>query len=145
LRRGTVADLEGLLSLEARCFGENEGVFHRRQLRHLLRSPQAVWFIEGEYEAAACLLLASNGKSRWGRLYSLSVAPAYRHRGAARLLLEASFDYLKGLGITLCRAEVKSDNVAARGLYASMGFTEGALLAHYYGIGEHGIKLSRRL
>ncbi|HUW99039.1 MAG TPA: GNAT family N-acetyltransferase [Acidiferrobacter sp.] len=145
LRHGVVADLAALLAFESRCFGENEGAFNRRQLRGLLTNPRAVWLIEGRFEGAACLLIASNGVSRWGRLYSLSVDPQFRQRGVGRRLLRASFAWFRQQGVPICRAEVKSDNLGARRLYAAMGFKEGRPLPHYYGLGHHAIKLSRPL
>lgn len=133
------------MALEGRCFGENEGIFNRRQLRYLLRSPRAVWFIEGDFEGAVCVLLAGNGHKRWGRLYSLSVDPRFRQRGIARRLLEAAFTWLRHQGVTVCRAEVKIDNAGARRLYAVIGFQEGVALPHYYGLGQTGLKLSKTL
>ncbi len=133
------------MALEIRCFGPDDGLFNRRQLRYLLTSPHAAWLIEGHFEGAACLLVASNGRSRWGRLYSLSVDPKFRQRGIARRLLEASFAWLRGQGVTVCRAEVKIDNLGARRLYAALGFEEGPELPHYYGLGQTGLKLILRL
>lgn len=145
LKRGTAADLEGILALEIRCFGESDGIFNRRQLRSLLGNPKALWLIEGDFEGAACVLLTGNGRQRWGRLYSLSVDPQFRKRGIACRLVEASFAHLRESGISICRAEVKSDNAAARQLYARLGFQEVGELPHYYGLGQTGIKLYRPL
>lgn len=133
------------MALEIRCFGPGDGLFNRRQLRYLLTSPHAAWFIEGDFEGAACLLIASNGHHRWGRLYSLCVDPQYRKRGIARHLLEASLTWLREQAVSVCRAEVKVDNAGARRLYASLGFEEGPLLPHYYGLGQTGLRLALRL
>ena len=145
MRRASAADLEDLLALEARCFSETDGLFNRRQLRALLANPRCAWFIAGHFEGAVCLLLAGNGRRRWGRLYSLAVDPAHRNQGVARRLLAASFTWLREQGMTIVRAEVKSDNKAARRLYADLGFTEDGVLLHYYGPGQLGIKLCRPL
>ncbi len=133
------------MALEGRCFSGTDGLFSRRQLRTLLSSPRCAWLVAGHFEGAACLLIAANGRARWGRLYSLAVDPAYRNRGVARKLLTASFAWFRAQGVALVRAEVKSDNHAARRLYASLGFTEDRVLADYYGPGHPGIKLSRPL
>ncbi|MHB1565512.1 MAG: GNAT family N-acetyltransferase [Acidiferrobacter sp.] len=145
LRRATVRDLEGLIALESRCFGENEGVFNRRQMRQLLHNPRALWLIEGDYAGACCLLTAANGHARWGRLYSLSVDPNHRQQGIARRLLDGGLSWLADQGLTLCRAEVRADNAAARRLYANAGFVEVGELPHYYGIHVTGVRLVKRL
>ncbi len=133
------------MALEARCFAAYDGIFNRRQLRALLANPRAAWLIAGPFAGAACLLVPANGHGRWGRLYSLAVDPRYRKQGIAKDLIAASFDWFRAQGLTVCRAEVKSDNLAARRLYAAMGFVEGAMLPHYYGLGEWGLRLSRDL
>lgn len=133
------------MALETRCFGAGDGLFNRRQLRYLLTSPHAAWLIEGDFEGTACLLVASNGRSRWGRLYSLCVDPQFRQRGIAHRLLEASFAWFREQAVDVCRAEVKIDNWGARRLYATLGFQEGSELPHYYGLGQTGLKLTRRL
>ena len=145
MRQARPADLEDLLALEARCFAQTEGLFSRRQLRYLLASPHCAWLISGRFEGAICLLVAGNGRGRWGRLYSLAVDPAHRNQGIARRLLDASFAWFRGQGVAVVRAEVKSDNRAARRLYASLGFEEQETLPDYYGRGHPGVKLYRRL
>jgi ribosomal protein S18 acetylase RimI-like enzyme len=145
LRRASAADLEDLLALETRCFSEGDGLFHRRQLHYLLKSPHCAWFIAGHFEGAVCVLVAANGRRRWGRLYSLAVDPQYRKQGVARRLLAAAFAWLREQGVTTVRAEVKSANGAARHLYADLGFTEEGVLPDYYGPGDPGIKLYRPL
>jgi ribosomal protein S18 acetylase RimI-like enzyme len=145
LRRASAADLEELMALEVRCFSGGDGLFNRRQLRYLLTSPRCAWFIAGHFEGAVCVLLAANGRRRWGRLYSLAVDPQYRNRGVARRLLATSFAWLREQGVTIVRAEVKSTNGAARRLYADLGFTEDGVLPDYYGPGDLGIRLCRPL
>ena len=145
LRRGGPADLSLVAGLEQRCFGTSDGAFSRRQLRALLNNPRAYWLIGGDGLAASCWLLASNGVSRWGRLYSLAVDPEARGQGLGARLLDAGVTWARGQALTSCRAEVKADNVAARRLYAKAGFREVATLADYYGPGLAGIRLEKRL
>ncbi len=133
------------MALEGRCFSAADGLFNRRQLRYQLASPRCAWFVAGHFEGAACLLLASNGRKRWGRLYSLAVDPAHRNKGVARRLLAASFAWFREQGVQVMRAEVKMSNLAARRLYASLGFEECGELPDYYGAGVAGLKLYRRI
>ena len=133
------------MALEVRCFSVADGLFNRRQLRYQLASPHCAWFVAGCFEGAACLLLASNGHNRWGRLYSLAVDPVHRNKGVARRLLAASFAWFREQEVPVMRAEVKMSNLAARRLYASLGFEEHEELPDYYGIGVPGLKLYRRL
>ncbi|MDA8389330.1 MAG: N-acetyltransferase [Gammaproteobacteria bacterium] len=145
IRRAHADDLEGLMALERRCFGPHEGLFQRRQIRRLLASATAAWFVYGDYWGACCMLIGANGRARWGRLYSLAVDPAHREKGIGRALVLAGLDWLAAHHIDQCRAEVKAGNEPARRLYASLGFVEAGGLPHYYGIGGHGLRLAKTL
>lgn len=144
LRIATVSDLDRIVELERVSFRAGEGGFSRRQLRALLRSPNAFWLIGAHVDAAACWLKVSNGRSRWARLYTLAVHPRLRGQGWAQRLLKAGFAWMKENGLSVCRAEVKYDNHAARRLYASIGFREISLLHNYYGAGRHGVRLVKK-
>ena len=141
LRRAGPADLDAIAALEAACFGKSDGAFSRRQLRDLLANPNAFWLISLDDRAMACWLLASNGRARWARLYSLAVHPSLRGQGLGRRLIQAGFDWMKQESLDTCRAEVKADNHKARRLYASLGFTESSLLRDYYAKGVDGVRL----
>jgi len=141
LRRAGPADLETLAALESRCFGRRDGGFSRAQLRRLLGNSRAYWLMTPDGVAAACWLVAQNGRARWARLYSLAVDPGARGRGLARALVAAGFAWMRGQRLAHCRAEVRAGNRAARTLYARMGFSEVETLRDYYAPGVHGIRL----
>jgi ribosomal-protein-alanine N-acetyltransferase len=141
LRRASSADIDHVARLERTCFGADDGIFSRRQLRALLANPCALWLISTDHRAMGCWLEAGNGQTRWARLYSLAVHPALRGQGWGGRLLEAGFVWMRERGLVVCRAEVKANNVAARALYARYGFTEKAFLPDYYGPGHHGLRL----
>src|SRR5690349_9677402 len=126
LRRATIDDLERIAAVEQASFTAGEGRFSRRQLRKLLRNPRALWLVGVNADAVACWLEVSNGRSRWARLYSLAVDPTLRGQGWAQRLLQAGFDWMRKNRLTVCRAEVKENNHAARRLYARAGFQEVA-------------------
>lgn len=141
LRRAGLADLDAIAALEATCFGAGDGAFTRRQLRALLRNPNAYWLIRRDGRAMACWLKVSNGRARWARLYSLAVHPALRGQGWGQRLLDAGFTWMRKQHLTTCRAEVKTGNRGARRLYARNGFVETALLPDYYAAGVDGVRL----
>ncbi len=136
------SDLDTLAALEAACFGARDGIFTRRQLRALLQNPNAYWLMSPDGRAMACWLKVSNGRARWARLYSLAVHPVLRGKGFGRKLIEAGFKWMQTQRLTVCRAEVKSNNRAARKLYASLGFIKSGLLPDYYAKGVDGVRLA---
>ncbi len=145
LRRASAADFADIAALERRCFGQSDGVFTTRQLRALLANPNAYWLVGAEGRACGCWLSARNRHTRWARLYSLAVDPALRGQGWGGRLLAAGEDWMREQGLTVCRAEVKADNHAARRLYASHGYREAGALPDYYGAGLDGVRLVKQL
>ena len=145
LRQATRGDFDRLLALEQVSFDAGHGRFSPRQLRALLRNPNAFWLIGVEADATACWLKAGNGRSRWARLYSLAVHPRLRGQGWAKRLILAGFAWMARNGLDVCRAEVQHDNSAARRLYASLGFQEIGLAPDYYGPKQHALRLIKRL
>ncbi len=64
-------------------------------------------------------------------IYRVAVLPEYRRQGIAAALLSAVFDKIKREENTFF-LEVRESNSAARGLYASFGFSEIAVRKNYY-------------
>ncbi len=58
-----------------------------------------------------------------GEIYVISVDPDFQGRGLGRSLTTAGLNWLADAGITVGMLYVDGDNVAAVGLYRSMGFT----------------------
>ena len=140
IRRGQIQDLAAIDRIERASFGP-EG-FSRRQLRYLLQSPHAYWWLAQD-QASACWLNVRRGRQTWGRLYSLAVHPEARGKGLARCLLDAGIHWLATEQLERCFAEVAVDNPVARSLYGRYGFRERGLLANYYGPGQDALSLVR--
>lgn len=65
-------------------------------------------------------------------LYEIAVAPPWRRRGIARRLLADLLAHLQTRRIAALHLEVAEDNLAARGLYAALGFVETGRRRDYY-------------
>lgn len=143
LRQAGPADFAAIAALESACFGAADGMFSPRQLRSLLKNPNAYWLMSLDGRAMACWLKVHNGRTRWARLYSLAVHPALRGQGWGRHLIEAGNAWMRAQGLKVCRAEVKAENIAARKLYAACGFQESNPLQDYYAPGVDGVRLIR--
>jgi len=143
LRKAGPDDFKNIAALEATCFGTADGSFSYRQLRTLLNNPNAYWLVSLDGKAMACWLKVNNGRARWARLYSLAVHPMLRGQGWGKRLIEAGSDWMRDNGLSICRAEVKADNIAARKLYAACGFKEAGRLRDYYVAGVDGVRLFR--
>jgi ribosomal protein S18 acetylase RimI-like enzyme len=145
LRKAVPTDLDCIAALEAVCFGREDGVFSPRQLRSLLKNPNAYWLLSLDGKAMGCWLKVSNGRAHWARLYSLAVHPELRGQGWGKRLIEAGHSWMRTQSLNTCRAEVKANNCAARALYAGCGFQEVGSLRDYYAPGVDGVRLSHTI
>jgi len=143
VRRGRPGDAAGILALEAHFPGDRMSL---RSVRRFLRVPSArVWVIEDAGEVVAATILLLRRTSRYGRIYSVVVAPQCRGRGLARHMLECAQRHARQLGLAGLVLEVRVDNTAARALYRELGYVETQRLEAYYEDGHDGVKLRRML
>jgi Acetyltransferases len=143
LRQAGIGDLDALCALETLFPGDR---MSRRSLRRLLQAPGAIIEIaeRGDAVLGSLVLLRRRG-SRLARIYSLVVAPAARGAGLGRRLVQAAEERARAAGSREMRLEVRVDNVAARALYASLGYREVQRLPAYYEDGAEGLRLRRPL
>ena len=80
-----------------------------------------------------------------GHVWTLEVLEPYRRRGIGRRLLSELEEALRARGATECYLEVRVDNTPALALYEKMGYRRAGLLQDYYGPGEHGFLMRKRL
>lgn len=80
-------------------------------------------FEEGDSLVASCWTkVHRTGAVDVGEIYVVSVAPTAQGRGLGRLAVLEGLRYLADAGLGLAELYVRADNVAANGLYASLGF-----------------------
>ncbi|MEH6582421.1 MAG: ribosomal protein S18-alanine N-acetyltransferase [Halioglobus sp.] len=83
-----------------------------------------------------------------GDIHNIAVSPHYQRRGLARDLLVSALDAMAVKGVTRCFLEVRRSNLAAQGLYSSMGFQVEGQRKNYYRQGaerEDALLMSKRL
>ena len=143
LRQGRIEDAPAILKLEALFPSDRMPL---RSVRRFLRTPNArVWIAEREGRCLGNLILLLRRGGRSARIYSLVVAPAARGRGLARRLVQAAEATATAAGRDSIFLEVRSDNPAARHLYASMGYHESRRLPAFYDDGADGLRLEKVL
>ena len=71
-------------------------------------------------ELLGSVMTGFDGHRCW--VYSRASDPARRGRGIGRKLMVAAEDWLRGHGCPKIQLMVRSDNVAAKGFYAALGY-----------------------
>ncbi|MCW0233706.1 MAG: tRNA (adenosine(37)-N6)-threonylcarbamoyltransferase complex dimerization subunit type 1 TsaB [Ferrovibrio sp.] len=121
-----------LAALHADGFAGHGEVWTAASLRDLLAMPGALALLaldDGDQPAGFILLRQAADEAE---IITLAVRPRLRRLGVARRLLLVGLDKLAGRGAPHCFLEVAEDNVAARALYATAGFTEIGRRPGYY-------------
>lgn len=143
-RDATLADLDGLVELEAICFDSDR--LSRRSFRELIDGLTSACrvAVDGGKVVGYALLLFRSGTGL-ARLYSIAVHPGQRRTGlGARLLDDAearAFDH----GRVILRLEVREDNAEAIRFYQRHGYRRIGRYLHYYADRTDALRFEKRL
>ncbi|WP_370259487.1 GNAT family N-acetyltransferase [Idiomarina sp.] len=135
------SDITALVELENQVFDYSR--ISRRNFIRLLQSPAAFILLakDSADQLAGYAVILTRRNSRYARIYSIAVAPAFRGQGVAKLLVNEVIKTQRQqdrLGLSL---EVKLDNKRAIQLYQSLGFETVDILVNYYDDGTDGLKM----
>jgi ribosomal protein S18 acetylase RimI-like enzyme len=119
----TYADLAGLgrISLRERL----DDIFDR----HYANSQKRIWIARAETDKQAGLIWLQPTIHPVTEVpdflvLNLAVVPEYRGCGIGKKLMEHARTFAEGRGVKRLRLFVAADNIAAQGLYRSLGFEE---------------------
>ena len=131
-----VPDLADCLGLDRLALG---GLWSEEQWRVELVEPRRP--VVGWRAPRGDLLALASGWLVVDELHITAVAvhPDHRRQGLARCVLNALLTTARTAGAELATLEVSRANAPARGLYASLGFTEVAVRRSYYRNGEDAL------
>ena len=146
LRGAVSADVDQLDRLEELVFGGQAVRISRRQWRYLAtRAGNRTLIAECDGELAGALVLTGRTGGRVLRIYSIAVHPSARRRGIARQFLDEAERQARHGGFAALHLEVARDNQAAIALYRAAGYETLEVLRGYYGDGEDGLRMEKRI
>ncbi len=79
------------------------------------------------------------------RILSLAVSGVYQNRGVATMLLKKFMEIFRAKGLLNIKLEVRSSNLGAQKLYASLGFKTVKIVPSYYNDGEDAFQMVKLL
>lgn len=147
IRPGTVADIPHILGLERQS--ATAGHWTEQQYRQAFQTEGRLVLVAAEASAAGAssplasglisvkgsgilgFLVAHHLAPEW-ELENIVVAPAARHRGIGKRLLESLLDAARDTNSSTVFLEVRESNIAARTLYESSGFEQTGRRPSYY-------------
>jgi ribosomal-protein-alanine N-acetyltransferase len=145
LRQLLLSDLNELWQLDMRCFVDGEA-YERETFRYLLSNPDAIARqIRSEYDEMSAFAIGVIEQDGVGHITTVGVAPEYRRRGLARLILQEIERSFSVRGVTTVRLEVRTLNVAAQKLYENLGYVTVQRMNQYYSNGDDGYLMVKSL
>lgn len=129
IRRAALGDLDHLVDLEARVFGDQ--AWSRQALRFELSAPSRTYLVRDDQGA----ILGYGGYwsgERDAELMTIGVLPEARNRGIAGSLLAKLIASADREGLQHMNLKVRADNRAAIDLYKGFGFSQTGLCKGYY-------------
>lgn len=129
LRTATPDDIAGMAAIEQLCFSDP---WPPSGFEDLMRQPHARLMVATGKAAVVCgycVLLHGGGE---GEIANIAVAPSFRRRGIAAVLLDDALGAATTLGLGSVFLEVRVSNESARELYASRGFAPVGRRRAYY-------------
>jgi ribosomal-protein-alanine N-acetyltransferase len=134
------ADAAALLAaLHAEAFPHDP--WSEEAMTRLLAMPGSFALIAAENDDPAGLVLARIAADE-AEIVTLGVVPRFARRGIGRSLAAAAADRAASLGAVRLFLEVGTGNLAARGLYGTLGFREVGRRSGYYPGGEDAVVLA---
>jgi len=138
MRPLVLSDLNELWQLDLRCFLDGEA-YERETFRYLLTNPKAIARqIRSDYDEMAAFGIGVIEDTGIGHLTTIGVAPEYRRRGLARLVLHEIERSFAARGVSTIRLEVRVGNEAAQQLYEQLGYVIIQRMGKYYSNGDDG-------
>lgn len=143
IRAAKPSDAASILALEALFPSDRMSA---RSIRHLLASAGARVFVAVNDQALlGNIVVLLRAGSRRARIYSVVVSPHARGLRIGHRLVEAAEHAAKCNARDKVTLEVRADNIAAKSLYAGLGYIETHYLPAYYDDGCDGLRLERNL
>ena len=120
--------------------------------RYFIQSPELTFLIEHieTNEMVAAITGCKKAPStmpmeKIGYIGMLSVDPAHRRNGLARILVNQVLLAFEALQVTTVRVDTEWDNAGSLGLYEQAGFTRKGYMARFYLNGAHAYRLEMKL
>ncbi|WP_132145597.1 GNAT family N-acetyltransferase [Luteibacter rhizovicinus] len=143
VRRAEVSDLDDLVALEESSFAHDR--LSRAQYRRHLDSESAQVLVASANHRrflGTAVVFFRRG-SKVARLYSLATKPEARGKGVGSALIEAAEIAARAHRCRSLRLEVRTDNVAAIGIYERLGYTRIGTYPKYYQDGADALRFEK--
>ncbi len=129
IRQAKGEDARQIAEVEKACFSTP---WSYESLKHDITENKLALYMAAEYGGKICGYAGLWKIIDEGHITNVAVSPEYRRKHIARSLLEALMAEAAKQGIERFTLEVRTENEAAKKLYAGLGFLEAGIRKGYY-------------
>src|SRR5437660_10055915 len=141
----TVAQLDECWHLDQRCFVDGEA-YSRDTFEYLLTAPESISYrVVMQNSAMAGFVIGLMEPDHTGHITTVGIAPEHRRRRLASCFIKTIESGFQRRNVRLVRLEVRSSNVSAQKLYASLGYAVTQRLPKYYSNGGDGLLMVKSM
>ncbi|MFN2579101.1 MAG: ribosomal protein S18-alanine N-acetyltransferase [Pyrinomonadaceae bacterium] len=141
----TVSQIDECWRLDQRCFVDGEA-YSRDTFEYLLTAPESVSYrVVTQNSAMAGFVIGLLEPDHTGHITTIGIAPEHRRRRLASCLMETIESGFRRRDVRIVRLEVRSSNISAQKLYASIGYAVTQRLPKYYSNGGDGLLMVKSL
>jgi ribosomal-protein-alanine N-acetyltransferase len=141
----TISQIDECWRLDQRCFVDGEA-YSRDTFEYLLTAPESVAYrVVMQNGVMAGFVIGLLEPDHTGHITTIGIAPEHRRRGLASCLMETIEAGFQRRDVRIVRLEVRSNNISAQKLYASLGYAVTQRLPRYYSNGGDGLLMVKSL
>ncbi len=141
----TVSQIDECWRLDQRCFVDGEA-YSRDTFDYLLTAPESVAYrVVMQNGVMAGFVIGLLEPDHTGHITTIGIAPEHRRRRLASCLMETIEAGFRRRDVRIVRLEVRSNNLSAQKLYASLGYAVTQRLPRYYSNGGDGLLMVKSL
>lgn len=141
----TVSQIDECWRLDQRCFVDGEA-YSRDTFEYLLTAPEAVSYrMVTQNGGMAGFVIGLLEPDHTGHITTIGIAPEHRRRRLASCLMETIEAGFLRRHVRIVRLEVRSSNLSAQKLYASLGYAVTQRLPKYYSNGGDGLLMVKSI
>lgn len=141
----TASHIDECWRLDQRCFVDGEA-YSRDTFEYLLTMPESVSYrVVMQNGAMAGFVIGLLEPDHTGHVTTIGIVPEHRRRRLASSLMETIEAGFQRRDVRMVRLEVRSSNLSAQKLYASLGYSVTQRLPKYYSNGGDGLLMVKAL
>jgi ribosomal-protein-alanine N-acetyltransferase len=143
LRNYRSGDDDAMFALDLECFAPPFR-FTRRSMRSFAEQHGAITLLaESQNQLAAFVIAHMEGRTAY--IVTLDVAPAFRRRGLAHMLMSETESRATAYGAQEIALHVFTGNTGAIHFYESLGYNRLRLAENFYAPGTHALVYTKKL